>query len=314
VAIKVGAHAEIPNILASLPASTFGFSAARVILFAGFALLGMPLSGVIPVPTDLGVEGEQPPDIIAVAVIWSVIYFLSGCLLLTRHAELLAIVQKQWSLVALLAWLGCSTAWSHDMLTGFLSFVQIVGSVVFGFMVGVWFKTRVTDYVRIVGWALSALVLVNFVAVVCVPESTIDLQGRWAGVTGNANYLGSAAAVAVIYLAATYWIAGRPWQRFAIAGVGILAAILLWNTGSVTSSASAIAGASVLAFYGCVSRTRVEYCPPSPAKVLAVLTAGMIIIAAGGFHGFVSLAGKDATLTGRTHIWQVGIDRFCSSP
>src|SRR5690606_1610622 len=68
-----------------------------VLLFLGFFLLGMPLSGAIPAPRSMWEPalGEQP-DTLYVAVVWSLIYLLAG-LTAARNVRLVTLIVKKQS-------------------------------------------------------------------------------------------------------------------------------------------------------------------------------------------------------------------------
>nr|WP_210333689.1 O-antigen ligase [Rhizobium sp. ARZ01] len=143
-------------------------------------------------------------------------------------------------------------------------------------------------------------------------DGTVSFVGAFA----SKNQLGFYASLGVYFAVATIAILGerRLWISVG-AAVGLLSAYALVLSQSATSVLTTVAivgcclGLSVLRWLTPKSRKSLFV---GGAIVLAVGAAAFI--SAGGYGLVLGAFGKDATLTGRTYLWQQGIEAAAANP
>lgn len=143
-------------------------------------------------------------------------------------------------------------------------------------------------------------------------DGTISFVGAFA----SKNQLGFYASLAVFFSFAAVVILGQRGLWLAVCGVvGLLAAYCLHASQSATS---VLTTAAVI---GLVIGMRVfSLLPPKSRKLLFIAASvfGVITVIAAVYGGAVDsilgVFGKDSTLTGRTYLWQQGIEAAMASP
>lgn len=294
-------------------------SLASFLLFVGFLLLGMPIGGDIPSPVRLGgqIVPANSKDSTSIAIVWSAIYLCCGLLALRRTRLALGVLKANAPIVGLLLWLSVGVIWSVDVIDAALIAIQISGSLAFALMAALYFRGNSFAYVRIVSAAIFVSVLINVAVVVLMPGSSIDGDGRWAGVTGNSNYLASIAAVGMLFALIRSRFASRFSER--VLSVAMLAceAIVLFNTGSATALIAFFGAAALLLYESSVHESRLDRTAATATAVVAaigVALAASLVYLSGNFGMLMGLLGKELTFSGRTAIWMGAADAFMKSP
>lgn len=143
-------------------------------------------------------------------------------------------------------------------------------------------------------------------------DGTVSFVGAFA----SKNQLGFYASLGVYFAVATVMILGerRLWMAVG-GGVGLLSAYALAVSQSATSvlTTAAIVGC-------CLGLSVLTGLTPKNRKSLFVGAAVLLavgataFISAGGYGLVLGAFGKDATLTGRTYLWQQGIEAAAANP
>ncbi|CDZ36044.1 O-antigen ligase family protein [Neorhizobium galegae] len=144
----------------------------------------------------------------------------------------------------------------------------------------------------------------------------IDGSYSFVGAFSSKNQLGFYASLGLLF-AASYLLIWRQKGLWLVAsgGVGLLSAYCLLASQSATS---AITTAGVLAL--CLGYMPVAHLAPNHRKLLV---AGLVVIAVvavigalqvGAVDAVLGIFGKDSTLTGRTYLWQQGIEAIRENP
>ncbi len=139
------------------------------------------------------------------------------------------------------------------------------------------------------------------------------MNGDWAGIYSHKNVLGSMASLQILCAACLFL---RGWNRLLTAvGFGLALALLV-ATHSATALVAAMVGLAPLAaiFAWRQGKHVTGFCL---GLVIALAGIGIVVLAARGADISASLLsdlGKDRTLTGRTILWQFGLDQFWREP
>ena len=285
-----------------------------LLLFLGFFLPGMPLDGTIPTASQAG--NPAPRDIASHrldVVFWGLFYLVAAALCLRRPRQLAQIIVDHWALFLLLVWLGLSSLWAADSEQALMLWIQLVGSLAFAASAAIFLHRDTLGVLRIIAIALALSMGINALAVFAVPSLAVTETGRWAGVTGNPNYLGSLAGVAALTAIVTL-SESRSLLRKGF--FGLASCLAIYVTIQADSVTSLVALLTALGWYWFSSVKKF---------VGGGLFAGslfLIVILALSTLAFVQLSpqsaldyvGRDQGLTGRTGLWEAGSELVMAKP
>ncbi|MFN3229543.1 MAG: O-antigen ligase family protein, partial [Asticcacaulis sp.] len=160
---------------------------------------------------------------------------------------------------------------------------------------------------EVVGGAFLVLIVFSFLLAILLPEigrMTNIFPGAWRGAWPEKNNLGGNMTIGcMILLAAAILNPARRWLWLGGAGLALL--LILLST-SKTSLVAFILGCGCLVFVFLVRRGPVLGTLTVWLAIAGILLVGGIIVFAA--EEILGLLGKDATLTGRTQIWD-GVSR-----
>jgi exopolysaccharide production protein ExoQ len=239
--------------------------------------------------------------------------FYAGLLiaLAARAPALMRNALAAWPLLALLALTAASQLWSIVPDVTSRRIVAVAFTVLFGIYLAV--RPDRLDTLRTIGLALLAVIAVNLAVILSMPGTGIDQVlhiGAWKGITVEKNALGGdMARAAVLFMAVALADSKLRWLWLA----GLAAAILmvLASTSRTAMIAAAmVIGLIVLWLIGrrsAVTALGVFYA----AATVTGCAALFVILSPSEAAGLI---GKDLTLTGRTGIWDVSLEKILEAP
>ncbi len=208
-----------------------------------------------------------------------------------------------------------SALWSVDPNMTLFRTLMLLGTSAFGLFIG-WHYDR-TRLIRLLGIGVSINLAISALFIVAVPSIGIDNSeawgGTWVGAFMHKNGFGAAVGVAMLIL--FYAIAtSRGLLRLAFLFFFALAAVLLVGSRSATALVVALIGLLLAAFFRAWQSARgLTFASLLAVVIFAPLLALLLSqqdLAALLFDGLE----KDATVSGRTDIWQLVwpymMDRF----
>jgi O-antigen ligase len=168
-------------------------------------------------------------------------------------------------------------------------------------------------FLEVFASAYGAAVVLSFASALLAPQygrMAVEFPGAWRGVWGHKNLLGYHMSIAFTVFAASA-IANPPRRALWVAAVAASVALMLLS-GSKTSLASClIAGA-------CIPLVAVARRGPAGAVAATFLWVGALVALLFALYAapdlLLGLAGKDATLTGRTRIWAAVLRQIALRP
>lgn len=216
----------------------------------------------------------------------------------------IAAMFRQPFLLLLLAIVALSTLWSIAPDQTIRRIIAVYSTTLCGIALAVRF--RWATLAEILGAANAVLVLGSIVYAVIPPHHGIMTElfpGAWRGLWNEKNALGGNMAFAFsIFSAAALLNPRRQWLWWIFA---ILALALVLLSTSKTSLVSLILGAGAVGFVWVARRGPASGVMATWAAVLgALLLAAFLLFAS---DVFLEILGKDATLTGRTKIWEAAL-------
>ncbi|MGU3467913.1 O-antigen ligase family protein [Methylobacterium sp. C33D] len=221
---------------------------------------------------------------------------LFGSRLLLLSWPILAIASALWSLTP-----GLSAYHGLQLLA------TIVAGITLRTTMGLSRLVRIVFLGLLLGQVLSAILTV------AAPGLTRGTDGNWAGIYSHKNVLGSLASLQIL-CAACLFLQG--WNRLLTAFGFCLALVLLVATHSATALVAAAVGLMPLAaiFAWRQGKHVTGFCL---GIAIALAGVAILVVAARGADisaSVLSDLGKDTTLTGRTILWQFGLDQFWREP
>ncbi len=233
----------------------------------------------------------------------SAIFFISFALALKRPRALLRASSADILLTVLLGLALASMLWSDAPDTVFRRWVALLGTTVFG--VYLHLRYSLEEQLRLVGWGLAITLACSIVLF-----SPAKLSGDgYGGIFENKNSLGRMMALSTIIFTLLALVR-RP--RVTATVMGGLSFLLLVVANSSTALVVTLTILSLIPVMRILSRD----------ARLAVGLGGMTILGLGiglllissNVSAATAIVGRDATLTGRTDLWQYVIEMIMRRP
>ncbi|MDP4004959.1 O-antigen ligase [Methylobacterium sp. NEAU K] len=214
----------------------------------------------------------------------------------------------------ILAWPALAIASATWSLTPDISAyhgLQLLATIVAGIALRA--SMGISGLVRIVFLGLLGGQILSVLLGVAAPSLTRGLSGEWSGIYSHKNVLGSLMSLQLL-CAACLFLEG--WHRL-LTAVAFLGALGL--LASSHSATALVAGAVGLAPLTAITVWRQGSRITGFCLGIAIALAGVGIMVAATYGADLSTSllsdlGKDTTLTGRTILWQFGIDQFWREP
>lgn len=177
---------------------------------------------------------------------------------------------------------------------------------------------RVVDTRTLVRGGLAGTALVLCYSLVFGVYHLDPLDGTYSfvGAFASKNQLGFYASLAVLFAFAALFLGAErgTWKLVAL----VCVAVALYCLKASQSATSVLTTAAVAGL--CLGLKALEWLAPAHRKMLFLVLAvfAVLVLLAGAYGGGYALVlgafGKDATLTGRTYLWQQGIETAAAAP
>ncbi len=235
-----------------------------------------------------------------IRLVYYPVYVCGIALAVIAWRRLLGAAIRTPLLLALILMCLVSMAWSIDPPTTLRRFVAMVMTSACAYGMASRFSWRRLS--EILAATFTFLAIASILMVVLFPDKgkMVELfPGAWRGVYNEKNNLG--ATMAIGFVSAVAAGLHNPTRRWIWAGAAAMMAVLVLLSTSKTALLSLLIGLSVVGALWLARR----------GPVMAVLVSWGVATALVGLAGIIltmptllfSLLGKDATLTGRTFIW-----------
>lgn len=291
----------------------------RAVLFiVALFILGMPLDGSIPTPAGSFRESKEITSSVeaignraVTAIVWGGMYFLALLTIAISPKPSIKAIKSQLGFLWLLALVFISALWSPYPEQNIFDGFQLIGAFAVCLVAAQHYKNNIPLLFKHATLALGVNLFINLLTVFALPNMTMDPNGRWAGVTGSANYLGALSFCCI--WASLAWLAqggvNRKWLPLFILAVAVIDII---GSNSVTSILSSLV---VLVFFIHMYCSR-----PSKWRLVKSITfyflavASFLIIIFTGVDYWFNLMGRETSATGRNIIWLGAIDLIQAKP
>ena len=234
-------------------------------------------------------------------------------LLLTcfRFERITYLVLKRKFFLALIALYPLSFLWSAIPNVTLQKGVVLLGSVLFGLNLAARYTLR--EQLFILAWAMGLLATSNFLFTLAVPSAGIESgehAGAWRGMFFQKNPLARMMVLSAITLLLAA-LESRKYRNILWFGLGFSFLLILLST----SKSSLLVFLTLLVLIPLFRSLRWSNGLVLPLFIiLLIVSSGVAIYFVGNLETIVDLLGKDITLTGRTDIWGVVIQKIMKHP
>jgi O-antigen ligase len=255
---------------------------------------------------DVAIEGEP-----SMQILWAALYVIVLVLLIPYSRKVLRMVSANKSLALLLALCLASSAWSDNPFVTLRKSIAILGTTCVGLLLAVKFDLR--EQLRLVTITLGLAALASVIAALFFPTqfpATEFTPTAWNGVFSHKNLLGRSMCLgAVSFLCLPR---GRLAQQlFSLAGFVFCLALLI-AAHSQTALVVLVAMVLLILF---THLLLMEWRQSLGATLIAlVASAPLVWTAFSHADSLMALLGRDASITGRTRIWQVAAMSLAQRP
>jgi O-antigen ligase len=259
------------------------------------AITNPPHSGPRVVSTDLHLTS---------VTIDATVNLCGAILVLMRWRRVLQAARKAWPLIVLIALAPLSTAWSVDPILTLRRSALLVISTVLAIYLGE--RYSIDKLARMLATALCLMMILSLAARIFAPSYVIDEWGAWRGLSGYKNAFGEYMAVSVILLLLVRFHQFR-WLRYVFL---FTAATLLVLSHSATALLSCVLVVAAMPLWRLAHlKDRLMAYP-----MLTVVLVTVIYLVKTNAAFLFELLGRDATLTGRTHLWSLVYTAIAKHP
>jgi exopolysaccharide production protein ExoQ len=240
-------------------------------------------------------------------IIEGAIYAYGGILILMRWRRVLRAALTAWHIPALAVLASLSTAWSVQPEVTLRRSVALLAATTIAVYLGE--RYSIKEFARLLAQTLCLMLTLVLVVYWIAPGYVVNYSaywGAWRGLSADKNTFGEHMAVAVSLLALIRFRRFR-WTRYAFL---LIAAGLLLLSRSATALVCGVLGLAAIPLWRLLrSKQRL----PAYLLVFSMFSLGILFLFAFPepiFH----ILGRDATLTGRTHLWAVLLPAIANRP
>ncbi len=241
-------------------------------------------------------------------------------LIVVWHKKVIPVVSRENFLWVLVGIAVASIFWSDVPTVTLPKIINLIRTTAFG----VYFAARfnLKEQLRLLAWALGIGALLSLVFALALPSygvmgmgsiittETIAHAGAWQGIYGHKNVLGRIMVLsAVVFLLVAN--NSRRYRWVAWAGFGLSVILILLST-SKTALIILLTIIALLPFYRAL---RWNYTLAVPFFITVVLVGGAVaVLLVSNAEGILGVFGRDLSLTGRTDLWAIVLDKISERP
>jgi len=235
------------------------------------------------------------------------LYLVAALFILTDFRRFITLCRGNWPLLLLVGFIVLSAGWSSFPLVSMRRAAALLLTTGFAAYLAMRFPPETV--LRLVAWACCLTGIASIVLAVIDPTTAIHSLGDpnggdWRGIFGHKNNMGRSMTYGVLTLGAAIFLARPPAKPAAMAGF-FLCVVLLFLSGSRTGWVVTLFLLLGIPLFLLLQPSRF-----SPAVRMTMSGVGiaiaLVLVAVTYKYGLAAI-GRDETLSGRTHLWEVAI-------
>jgi len=285
-----------------------GFTVISLMMYSGG-----PLTVILSNGYSQGEGLGQPPkfDYTLIRILFQIIYSITLVLLVLDWKRVIYFLFKDKILLLIIGMVALSFTWSFTPTATLTGGIALIGTTLFG----IYFATRyrIKQQLQLLGWMFSLVVILCFGFALGLPKYGVMggvHAGAWRGIYTHKNVLGKMMTLGSVIL----WLLTINRKKISPIVLAVLAlAISLLLLAKSTSS-----GVNFIVLFLTSASLRSLWLRHE--KIIPVVS--VVLIGAIGVFTSITAAsetllgsvGKDATLTGRTQLWEAVKDKIQRQP
>jgi len=239
-------------------------------------------------------------------IVYSILIIL-GIICLTKRKIFLEkkILLNNLFLFLFIFYMAASISWSDYPVTSIKRYIKTVGILIQVLVILT--EVSPTDaLITVFKRTYITIITTSAILVFLVPSQGITPGGSWVGATSNKNHLGEVSCVGAIFFLYKISKYGINWENKYYIILFILAAILLFNTDSMTSVVIFAFSTSLFALFKIRLNSRYTSVLLLYTYIfsLTVLVFLNNLFPEGLLGKFLGAIGRDMTFTGRDELWE----------
>jgi exopolysaccharide production protein ExoQ len=279
--------------------------------YAAIILVLVLMSGAfmpLMVEDETGMSAYQHGDD-RLQFMWGAIDLVAVVACAFHGRQFIRVASRQPWLLAFVAWGLLTVVWSEDPMLSLRRTLGLACTVALGFFLGMRFELK--QLLRMTACALAIVVLASLAAVVLIPSFAIvsSMGGAVRGVFIQKNTMARVIGVAVIVF--TYLFLDSRRHRLLYLVPLFLSVALIALSKSATAVIVTFLTISLLAYF------RLRLRPAQSVALFAfvlLLGLGPTLFVLNNTDSIFAFMGRDASLTGRTDLWQLSIAAVLQRP
>lgn len=250
-----------------------------------------------------------------------IIFTLSVSLLLLffRYQSVFVLVRGRWAYVLFMFYITASTAWSSDPMSTLRMSAYYWGVMVLSLAAITALRENSKKFFEMLIFYSALMILGSLAVSILIPARGVADGGRWMGLTIHPNQLGIVAIITVWSNFSYFFMTRSKIMKLINLSLIAVAAICLYGANSATS----IVLAAVIIVLTLILRSLDTKNPRT--VVLQLLSLGFVVIVGVlaiyvikpkllGLDTVLGAVGRNATFTGRTALWAMGMSKFYQAP
>ena len=269
--------------------------------------------GVIVLVTSGGQQEyeEVAYDNSLIRIAYFSIYGITLLLLSLRWRKTLQTLRQDYWIFSLVLIAAISLIWSFEKSNTLKDVFTITGSSLFGLYLASRYTLK--QQLELMSWTYGIVIVLSFIFAVAMPKLGImgaAHQGKWRGIFSHKNGLGQS----MVYSFLTFmFLTYQSKKHKLLMWVGMSLSILLLLLSASTSSMFNLFVLVVVFFVLYI--VRIPYLLMMPVIALIITVGEAFYLWSIDNSGVIfNSVGKDATLTGRTDLWQLTTDMIWKQP
>lgn len=258
---------------------------------------------------------NSTPDAVAegsplLQALWSAIYAVAALRALQHYGQIKEIVRANKLLVFLVIFAILSAIWSEDPSVTIRRGIAVLATTLFAMDLGARYSIR--EQLRLLGYVLGSLILLSVIFQALMPDAipAVDSghSGAWHGVFQQKNEFARMIVLGtLVFLSRPY---SPRWSRFATVGIIGISCVLILGSQSRTAL---VVMAAVLVLLRVV-RLRRNGTKALIGGIVAIVVVATALSIAVDAESMAGMLGRDATMTGRTRIWELAFQSVVERP